>query len=67
MLSLSSCESCLVLDDELNVLPISRHARKLAPIEGDISAASEDSQELKELKASLEDTELVRVGWRADY
>jgi N-acetyltransferase 10 len=32
ILSLASCASCLVLDDELNVLPISRHAKSIAPI-----------------------------------
>lgn len=29
LLSLSTCENCLVVDDELNVLPISSHSRKL--------------------------------------
>lgn len=29
LLSLSTCENCLVVDDELNVLPISSHARNL--------------------------------------
>jgi N-acetyltransferase 10 len=32
LLSLASCQSCLVVDDELNVLPISAHARKIAPV-----------------------------------
>src|SRR3990167_3048374 len=31
-LSLISCKSCLVIDDELNVLPLSSHARNLVPI-----------------------------------
>lgn len=29
ILSLSSCETCLVLDDELNVLPLSKHSKTI--------------------------------------
>jgi N-acetyltransferase 10 len=32
LLSLADCQSCLVVDDELNILPISSHARKLRPV-----------------------------------
>ncbi|KOO25261.1 n-acetyltransferase 10 [Chrysochromulina tobinii] len=32
ILSLASCAACLVLDDELNVLPISTHSRAIKPI-----------------------------------
>ena len=32
ILSLASCNSCLVLDDELNVLPISKHAKNIVPL-----------------------------------
>lgn len=32
ILSLASCERCVVLDDELNVLPISKHTRKIEPL-----------------------------------
>lgn len=61
ILSLSSCKSCLVVDDELNVLPISKHARNLVPLEGvDAASGTKEAPELTELKASLEDTELVR-------
>jgi len=61
ILSLGECNGCLVLDDELNILPISS-AMKHLPIsegleEGDADASGyfEDPQ-LVELKASLADT-----------
>ncbi|RHY48911.1 hypothetical protein DYB34_009543, partial [Aphanomyces astaci] len=59
ILSLSSCDKCLVLDDELNVLPISKHARNieaLPPVENDVTPAQ---QELLDLKESLKDTQPV--------
>mmetsp|Transcript_23934 Transcript_23934/g.50785 ORF Transcript_23934/g.50785 Transcript_23934/m.50785 type:complete len:1044 (-) Transcript_23934:478-3609(-) len=70
ILSLAGCASCLVLDDELNVLPISSHCKAIKPISlesesGDapsalaISGVTGDSKELKELKASLQDTQPV--------
>lgn len=61
ILSLSSCERCIVLDDELNVLPISKHARKieaLPPSDAD-SELSKDQVELKDLQASLRETQPV--------
>ncbi|KAF0694993.1 Aste57867_14162 [Aphanomyces stellatus] len=59
ILSLSSCDKCLVLDDELNVLPISKHARAieaLPPVENDVTP---EQQELLDLKESLKDTQPV--------
>ena len=32
ILSLASNKKCLVIDDQLNVLPVSSHARHLAPV-----------------------------------
>lgn len=32
MLTLGDCKSCLVCDDELNVLPLSSHARSIVPL-----------------------------------
>ena len=32
ILSLTRCKSCLVVDDELNVLPVSRHANSIVPM-----------------------------------
>lgn len=53
LLSLGSCETCLVVDDELNVLPISggKHVKPLAPKDDDELTPNE--KELKELKESL--------------
>ena len=69
ILSLASCASCLVVDDELNVLPISSHIRSIKPIErgggGDddeedeLAGLSADARELRELKVSLKDTQPV--------
>mmetsp|Transcript_62876 Transcript_62876/g.124180 ORF Transcript_62876/g.124180 Transcript_62876/m.124180 type:complete len:1081 (-) Transcript_62876:105-3347(-) len=66
ILSLASCASCLVLDDELNVLPISTHSRLIKPIAppadgamADGPAGPRDSKELRELKDSLRDTQPV--------
>ncbi|OSD07469.1 DUF699-domain-containing protein [Trametes coccinea BRFM310] len=68
ILSLGSCEDCLVLDDELNVLPISR-GKDIKPIEEDRGKSKEES-ELKELKDSLSDTkpigELVKLAKTID-
>ena len=57
ILSLGSCDDCLVLDDELNVLPISR-GKDIKPIEEERGKGKEES-ELKDLKESLADTKPV--------
>ncbi|KAF8638996.1 hypothetical protein AX17_001798 [Amanita inopinata Kibby_2008] len=59
ILSLGSCADCLVLDDELNVLPISR-GRDIKPIDPSSSSAHSSQHEkaeteLKDLKSSLSD------------
>jgi N-acetyltransferase 10 len=56
ILSLGSCDDCLVLDDELNVLPISR-AKDIVPIEE--RGRDKSKSELEELKGTLADTKLV--------
>lgn len=55
LLSLGSCANCLVIDDELNVLPVSggRHVKALPP--RDEEELSEKQHELIELKESLAD------------
>lgn len=59
ILSLGSCDDCLVLDDELNVLPISR-AKDITPIEDtDLKGKGKAELELKELKDGLADTKPV--------
>lgn len=68
ILSLGSCDDCLVLDDELNVLPISR-GKDIKAIEED-RGKGKDESELKELKNSLADTkpvgELVKLAKTVD-
>jgi N-acetyltransferase 10 len=58
ILSLGSCDDCLVLDDELNVLPISR-GKDITPIEDSKGKGTKAEGELKDLKASLSDTKPV--------
>ncbi|GAB4850393.1 hypothetical protein Ancab_029698 [Ancistrocladus abbreviatus] len=56
LLSLSSCKACLVMDDELNVLPIFSHAKSsIVPLgfEGVTEPISEMQEELKNLKELL--------------
>ncbi|KAF3092983.1 N-acetyltransferase 10 [Orbilia oligospora] len=52
ILSLGDCQSCLVIDDEMNVLPISgaRHVKQLPPVSSD----NKDSKSKKELDAVKE-------------
>lgn len=68
LLSLASCSACLIMDDELNVLPTSSLVRYIEPV-----PLNEDGQpvddpgrasrgELKDLAASLSDTQ---VRWQA--
>ncbi|RDW87694.1 RNA cytidine acetyltransferase [Coleophoma crateriformis] len=60
ILSLGSCESCLVIDDEMNVLPISggKNVKALPPPDVD-EPKSEAQKELENMKVSLEDTPFV--------
>ncbi|KAI0052738.1 DUF699-domain-containing protein [Auriscalpium vulgare] len=68
ILSLGSCDDCIVLDDELNVLPISR-GKDIKAIEEDRGKGKAHS-ELEDLKVSLEDTkpvgELVKMAKTLD-
>lgn len=60
ILSLGSCESCLVIDDELNVLPISggKGVKPLPPVdEGE--AGTTTKKELQKIKDSLLDTQPI--------
>ncbi|KAI2606940.1 DUF699-domain-containing protein [Hypoxylon fragiforme] len=58
LLSLGRCESCLVIDDELNVLPISggRGVKPLPPVEESKSA---EEIALEKIKESLRDTQPI--------
>lgn len=57
LLSLASCKSCVVMDDELNILPISSHIRSVTPVpvKEDSEGLSEAERDLKNLKEQLQD------------
>lgn len=61
LLSLASAESCLVLDDSLNILPLSTSMATITPIPPSISSERGEDVELNELKNSLKDTQPVGV------
>ncbi len=59
VLSLASNPSCLLVDDELNILPTSSHVRNIEPLPADGQAALEadgKDTDLKGLSDSLADT-----------
>lgn len=58
ILSLGKCDSCLVVDDELNVLPISggKHVKQLAPPDPELEGKTPKAKELAEIKESLADS-----------
>uniref|UniRef100_A0A2P2M6I1 RNA cytidine acetyltransferase n=1 Tax=Rhizophora mucronata TaxID=61149 RepID=A0A2P2M6I1_RHIMU len=57
LLSLASCKACVVMDDELNILPISSHIRSISrvPVQEDSEGLSEVERDLKNLKEELQD------------
>lgn len=61
ILSLGSCESCLVVDDELNVLPISggKFVKPLPPPDLGNEGETPAARELEGIKESLADTQPV--------
>lgn len=72
LLSLGKCDSCLVVDDELNVLPISggKHVKQLAPSDPELEGKTPKAKELEEIKESLADTppvgDLVKLAKTVD-
>lgn len=60
LLSLASCKRCLVVNDQLEVLPISSHNLHVTPVEK-AQQTSENDAELSDLKESLRDTQPVGV------
>ncbi|EIW67515.1 hypothetical protein TREMEDRAFT_33355 [Tremella mesenterica DSM 1558] len=60
ILSLGSCPDCLVLDDELNVLPLSK-GKDISPIPDseDDRGRKRKIEELKEMKSNLEGVEII--------
>jgi N-acetyltransferase 10 len=70
ILSLSSCKSCIAVDDELNILPITQSIKdikevRLPGVRDDDAEnvqdlyLTEEARKLKELKASLKDTKPI--------
>ncbi|XP_076915504.1 RNA cytidine acetyltransferase 1-like, partial [Bidens hawaiensis] len=57
LLSLASCGLCMVIDDELNILPISSHMKSITPVqvEEDSEGLLEAERDLKDLKEQLKD------------
>ncbi|XP_010681061.2 RNA cytidine acetyltransferase 1 [Beta vulgaris subsp. vulgaris] len=55
LLSIASCKSCVVMDDELNILPISSHIKSIMPVPAkeDSEGLSEAERDLKNLKEEL--------------
>ncbi len=71
VLSLASNTNCMLMDDELNILPISSHVRdglKPVPLREDgtpdVPGNGESAAELKELVESLRDVQ-VSVSYRS--
>lgn len=63
ILSLASCHKSIVIDDQLNILPISSHCLSITPVPPKTKENSLGPQdlELQELKDSLQDTQPVGV------
>lgn len=65
LLSLASCHSCLVLDDQLNILPLSSYIKDIKPVVLDDEERSQNhivsakEKELLALRESLQDTQPV--------
>ncbi|KAL3481203.1 GNAT acetyltransferase 2-domain-containing protein [Aspergillus californicus] len=61
ILSLGSCDSCLVIDDEMNVLPISggKNVKLLPPVESNDEDKTGTKKELESIKDSLAGSEPV--------
>lgn len=57
LLSLTSCKACIVMDDELNILPVSSHMKSITPVpvKEDSEGLSEADKDLKDLKDQLND------------
>ena len=48
ILSLGACQTCAIMDDELNILPISSHIRSIAPVTSE--QAAQEHADLTDLK-----------------
>ncbi|XP_053545303.1 RNA cytidine acetyltransferase [Bombina bombina] len=63
ILSLASCKTCMVIDDQLSILPISSHIANIKPLPPKTQelSLSPEEQELQDVKLSLQDTQPVGV------
>uniref|UniRef100_A0A672ZXZ3 TmcA/NAT10 N-terminal domain-containing protein n=1 Tax=Sphaeramia orbicularis TaxID=375764 RepID=A0A672ZXZ3_9TELE len=62
ILSLASCKNCVVIDDQLSILPISSHMANIKPVPPKTQdGLSPREQELKDLKESLQEVQPVGV------
>eukprot|EP00731_Ephydatia_muelleri_P006069 Em0003g317a len=63
LLSLGDCSHCMVIDDQLNLLPVSSHMLKLEPVRAKTKEESmtPEQLDLQALKHSLADTQPVGV------
>ncbi|PIO77738.1 hypothetical protein TELCIR_00152 [Teladorsagia circumcincta] len=60
ILSLASCKDIVVVDDQLNILPISSHITTLEPVQPSAkNAVSPSEAELKALKDTMKDTKPI--------
>jgi N-acetyltransferase 10 len=61
ILSIASCKKCVVVDDKLNILPISSHVADITPVPKTDSStpSSPEDLELSQLRESLADTQPV--------
>lgn len=59
ILSLGSCADCIVLDDELNVLPLSKGKDIAVGVDQDDRGRKQKAEELKDMKESLTGVEIV--------
>ena len=66
ILSLSTCKNCIVMDDEMNILPISSHIKQIESVKKDVDISqenvflSERDKELGSLKTQMKDKAPIR-------
>jgi N-acetyltransferase 10 len=54
ILSLSSCKTCLAIDDELNILPLTAHIKDIKEVQLPGQSAGENSKALENLYLTKE-------------